>query len=94
MLNKVINLTCISMLTLLIISCSSQTEKSPLYTPSPALNNFKQETFAAYLAETQRWLEDNRVFISNDRAQELAANMPFEIAANTDAIAPKVKAFF
>lgn len=78
MLQKITKLILSSALAVLVVSCSSVPDK-PLYTPSEALNDYRQNSFAEYLTGTRQWLQQNRVFISGNHQQELEANMPFEI---------------
>jgi esterase/lipase len=51
----------------------------PLYKPSSTLAQYMQPSFAQYQRETIEWLEQNRVFVSDDKVAEIEANSPFEL---------------
>ncbi len=62
---------------------------NPSYAVAASLPPFNQGSFSEYVAETRQWLEDNRVFISDNQARELALNLPREYqpaVANGEAV--------
>ena len=64
---------------ILLLSGCSQIPDQPNYHPSSSLPDHQQSNFADYTKETRIWLEQNRVFLGDDKKAELAANTPFEI---------------
>ncbi len=67
----------------------ARTADNPSYAAAASLPPFNQPSFREYVAETRRWLEDNRVFISDNRAREIALNLPREYrptVANGEAV--------
>ncbi|WP_372880461.1 alpha/beta hydrolase [Psychromonas sp.] len=61
----------------LLQGCSGKAD-NPSYAASASLPRFNQASFSEYVADTRRWLEDNRVFISDNQAREIALNLPGE----------------
>nr|WP_232312746.1 alpha/beta fold hydrolase [Enterovibrio coralii] len=51
----------------------------PLYQTSDSLPAYEQATFEEYVQETKQWLEENRVFLTNNEQTEIDANTPFEL---------------
>lgn len=70
----------LSLLLLLSVSCSALVnEKQPALHQSNQYYNYLQPSFDAYLSITERWLSENRTFISDSHAKEIAMNMPFAL---------------
>ncbi|GAD79508.1 alpha/beta hydrolase [Vibrio ezurae] len=63
---------------LLITACTNSPD-APEYIASQSLAPYTQPSYQAYLEETHQWLEQHRVFVSNDKQTELDAVMPFEL---------------
>ncbi|WP_443088978.1 alpha/beta hydrolase [Vibrio sp. 16] len=64
-------------MTALIVGCSSPVE-DPAYEKAAALPDYSQDSFAQYVAETKIWLEQHRLFITEDKQAELASVLPHE----------------
>ena len=62
---------------LLTLGCSSTHHRPPLHL-SDQYYNYLQPDFDLYLKETENYLINERRFLSDDRALELAMNMPFQ----------------
>jgi len=62
-----------------VASCSllSSQDSMPL-NKSENYYQYLQPTYSAYLEVTERWLSQNRAYISTNHQQELEMNMPFE----------------
>ncbi|CZF81490.1 Thermostable monoacylglycerol lipase [Grimontia celer] len=52
----------------------------PLYRTSEKLPEYEQTSFEEYVKDTKLWLEQNRVFLTDDKQTEIDANTPFELA--------------
>lgn len=59
-------------------NCTLAPDK-PRFTESPDLPSYLQPSFAQYQKETVNWLKENRVYVSDNKAAEIAANSPFEL---------------
>ncbi|TKE98198.1 alpha/beta fold hydrolase [Vibrio kanaloae] len=72
--------TIVTLLTLTIlglIGCSNEAIK-PAYEASPNLPEYQQDTFHAYISDTQNWLLKNRVFMTENKQLEVQLNSPTE----------------
>lgn len=72
--------TIVTLLTLTIlglIGCSNEAIK-PAYEASPNLPEYQQDTFHAYISDTQNWLLKNRVFMTENKQLEIQLNSPTE----------------
>jgi esterase/lipase len=58
--------------------CSVLQSSPPSLNHSAAYYNYIQPSFEEYMEVTNKWLQENRSFISENKAQELTMNMPFE----------------
>lgn len=63
-----------------VAGCHSQ--PSARFTASSATFPSKVAPYSRYLSRIEAWLKSERIFISENEAQELAMNMPFECASN------------
>ncbi|PMH17708.1 alpha/beta hydrolase [Vibrio breoganii] len=63
---------------LTLSGCASEPE-DPQFVASKSLQPYMQEDYQTYLAETQEWLLENRVFFTDDKQIELSAVAPFEL---------------
>ncbi|MEZ9337425.1 alpha/beta hydrolase [Vibrio splendidus] len=70
-------LTLLALTTLSLVGCSNETS-IPAYEVSPNLPEYQQDSFKAYVNETQDWLLKNRVFITEDKQLEVQLNSPTE----------------
>ncbi|MEH6443543.1 MAG: alpha/beta hydrolase [Oceanospirillaceae bacterium] len=61
-----------------LMNCTIAPDK-PLYRSSNSLPGYQQSSFIEYQRETVAWLEQNRVFVSDNKADEIEANSPFEL---------------
>ncbi|USH05262.1 alpha/beta fold hydrolase [Grimontia kaedaensis] len=57
-----------------------QAPDEPLYQTSEKLPEYEQTSFDEYIKDTKLWLEQNRVFLTDDKQTEIDANLPFELA--------------
>ncbi|EOD79475.1 Lysophospholipase [Grimontia indica] len=57
-----------------------QAPDEPLYQTSEKLPEYEQTSFDEYVKDTKLWLEQNRVFLTDDKQTEIDANAPFELA--------------
>lgn len=62
---------------LIVVGCTAQTQ-DPAFEKAQQLPSYTQQSFEQYLQETKQWLNDNRLFISDDKESELALVMPKE----------------
>ena len=69
----------VATLAFLAVGCSRAPDEA-LFQPSIALPDYQQENFEDYVNETKIWLEENRVFLTDNIQVEIEANAPFEIA--------------
>ncbi|MGF1754457.1 alpha/beta fold hydrolase [Vibrio makurazakiensis] len=60
-----------------LLGCSAEVVE-PAYEKSDQLPHYQQETFEQYATETRQWLAENRVFMTDNKRQELDANSPKE----------------
>ena len=58
-------------------SCAKAPETSG-FEASKSLPGYTQPTFSQYAAQTKEWIQNNRVFLTKNRAKELQTNTPFE----------------
>ena len=67
-------------LTLLLnlVGCS-QAPDNPAFTVSDSQPAYNQSIFSDYVQDTRDWLNDNRAFITKNKARELDGNSPFEL---------------
>ncbi|GEM80685.1 alpha/beta hydrolase [Vibrio superstes] len=72
------NLVLLPVFALTLSGCASEPE-DPQFIASKSLQPYMQEDYQTYLAETQEWLLENRVFFTDDRQIELSAVAPFEL---------------
>ncbi|MEZ8266819.1 alpha/beta hydrolase [Vibrio cyclitrophicus] len=70
-------ITLIALTTLGLVGCSSETIE-PAYETSPNLPEYQQDTFDAYISDTQDWLLRNRVFMTENKQLEIQLNSPAE----------------
>ena len=63
--------------------CSSTPQKTPELNQSNVYYDYLQPDFSRYLKVTEKWLEINRHFISDDHQRELDMNMPFQLSPET-----------
>jgi len=71
-------------ITLLLLTACSSTPVDPVYQPSTALSAYNQATFEDYVAVTKGWLEENRVFLSDNAELEIELNSPYELKPAVD----------
>ncbi|PMG87363.1 alpha/beta fold hydrolase [Vibrio breoganii] len=71
-------LVLLSVFALTLSGCASEPE-DPQFVASKSLQPYMQEDYQTYLAETQEWLLENRVFFTDDKQIELSAVAPFEL---------------
>ncbi|MEZ9833747.1 alpha/beta fold hydrolase [Vibrio breoganii] len=71
-------LVLLSVFALTLSGCASEPE-DPQFVASKSLQPYMQEDYQTYLAETQQWLLENRVFFTDDKQIELSAVAPFEL---------------
>ncbi len=64
-----------------LVGCSTPSQ-DPAYQASNTLPDYDQASFSDYIAETKHWLEQNRLFITQDKASELAKVLPREFQPN------------
>lgn len=64
-------------ITTVIVGCSTPAQ-DPAYEKASALPDYDQASFSQYVAETKRWLAQNRVFMTEDKQTELAQVLPRE----------------
>lgn len=55
----------------------------PLYRQSPEPLPITADNYSDYLTKTRRWLQQNRVMVSDDHRREITANMPFAVEPHT-----------
>lgn len=72
----------VAVITAGLIGCSTPPQ-DPAFQASSNLPNYDQATFSAYVAETKQWLEQNRLFMTQDKASELANVLPKEYRPKT-----------
>ena len=70
-------LALLALTTLSLVGCSNETS-IPAYETSPDLPNYQQDSFDAYVNDTQNWLLNNRVFMTEDKQLEIQLNSPTE----------------
>ncbi|MEZ8580546.1 alpha/beta hydrolase [Vibrio splendidus] len=70
-------LTLLALTTLSLVGCSNETT-IPAYETSPDLPSYQQDSFDAYVNDTQDWLLKNRVFMTKDKQLEIQLNSPTE----------------
>ncbi|GAB7220043.1 alpha/beta fold hydrolase [Vibrio comitans] len=63
---------------LTLSGCASE-PTDPQFIASKSLQPYTQDDYQTYLAETQEWLLENRVFLTDDKQTELSAVAPFEL---------------
>lgn len=68
----------ISALYLGIVACTPSVQDEA-FTPSDNLQPYTQSSYAVYLSETEKWLYENRVFLTDNKQTELSAVAPFEV---------------
>ncbi len=68
-------LTLLALTTLSLVGCSNETS-IPAYETSPSLPAYQQDSFDAYVNDTQDWLLKNRVFMTKDKQLEIQLNSP------------------
>lgn len=71
------SLLAISASLLLLSGCSADIE-APEYNKAETLPSYTQTSFAQYIEDTQEWLEQNRLFITDDQQSELSLVLPRE----------------
>ncbi|NVD08432.1 alpha/beta hydrolase [Vibrio sp. JPW-9-11-11] len=69
--------SCTALLSLSLSGCSSASQ-APEYRAADALPNYAQPSFAAYIRDTQAWLEQHRIFLTQDKSTELGLVTPQE----------------
>lgn len=70
-------LTLLALTTLSLVGCSNETI-APAYETSPDLPEYQQDSFDAYVNDTQDWLLKNRVFMTENKQLEIQLNSPTE----------------
>lgn len=50
-----------------------------LFTPSNTLPRYDQSSFEQYIKDNQRWLKENRIFLTKNIDLEIKMNSPFEL---------------
>ncbi|WED28848.1 alpha/beta fold hydrolase [Vibrio sp. DW001] len=71
-----------AVMSVIILGCMNP-PIDPSYSTSESLPSYSQSSFEQYIEETQSWLKDNRVFVTDDKDKEVAANAPYEIRPET-----------
>jgi outer membrane biogenesis lipoprotein LolB len=51
---------------LIVVGCTAHTQ-DPAFEKAQQLPSYTQQSFEQYLQETKQWLNDNRLFISDDK---------------------------
>lgn len=64
-------------ITTVIVGCSTPAQ-DPAYEKATSLPDYDQDSFSQYVAETKSWLEQNRIFMTEDKQTELAQVLPRE----------------
>ncbi len=62
---------------LALLGCSADIQ-APEYKSAESLPNYAQADFATYVATTREWLEQNRLFLTDDKQSELSLVVPKE----------------
>ncbi|CAI8238163.1 MAG: Thermostable monoacylglycerol lipase [Arcobacter lacus] len=87
-MNKYLNKLLLAFLLLipmiLLTSCGEKVPNTPSYKTSKSLPKYDQDSFDDYLIQTKQWIKNNRYFLSDDKQNELKANMPFELKPTRD----------
>ncbi|MFC0060952.1 alpha/beta hydrolase [Vibrio inusitatus] len=73
--NKLVLLPVIA---LTLTGCACEPE-NPQFIASESLHPYMQEDYQTYLAETQEWILENRIFLTDNKEIELSAVAPFEL---------------
>lgn len=72
-------LTLLALTTLSLVGCSNETI-APAYETSPDLPEYQQDSFDAYVNDTQDWLLKNRVFMTEDKQLEINSILRLSIS--------------
>jgi len=75
--NTPLTLSLAALVSAALIGCSSKPQ-DPAFTAAMSLPKYDQASFAAYVEETKLWLENNRLFVTQDKTSELANILPRE----------------
>lgn len=67
----------IALVSATLIACSSQPQ-DPAFKASDSLPNYDQAIFSDYVKDTRQWLEQHRLFMTQDKKSELADVLPRE----------------
>lgn len=78
-MKKIATLSTISaaLLSVALLGCSNE-PVDPAFQASAQLPQYQQDSFEQYQKETRAWLAENRVFVTDNKQQELDANAPTE----------------
>jgi len=75
----------LALLSLAILAGCQQPPAHPLYSQSPERAPVEAyDSFSNYIAQTKRFLSQNRYFLTNTPTTEIAANLPFELQPPTE----------
>lgn len=77
-MKRIFKFTVLLFVVLFSMACAVSTEPKPPLHSSNDYYNFIQPSFEDYIAESEQWLSNNRVFLSENKDRELAMNMPFQ----------------
>ena len=72
---------------LTLAGCQSTVEH-PLYQPSGSQTVNSYQSFEEYLGKTEQQLTLHRYFLTENKQQEIKANMPFEVKPQSDTSQP------
>lgn len=61
-----------------LVGCATQQPQDPAFQKAKTLPSYSQATFTQYLDETKTWLEQNRLFLTQDKQTELHDVAPRE----------------
>lgn len=75
--NHTFSLSAIVLVSTTLIGCSTQPQ-DPAFLAAKALPKYDQASFSVYVTDTKQWLEENRLFMTQDKESELLDVLPRE----------------
>lgn len=63
-----------------LAGCASSANSGATLHFSDRYYNFIQPSFSQYVEQSREWLSENRTFITDDKAKELAMNLPYQLS--------------
>lgn len=75
--NHTFSLSAIVLVSTTLIGCSTQPQ-DPAFQAAKALPKYDQASFSVYVTDTKQWLEENRLFMTQDKESELLDVLPRE----------------